>query len=336
MKNNLKNLSLKATAIGSIPHNDVSLVLDFIFKNFEIPFCPQLPLLSKEEDMIIEYTQGLCGLEYNKKLEKYVINQETEAFCEDFEKFYNDYFEIIENKNLENIEKYAITEPYSHSINGFFEKIKEIKPTFTKCQITGPFTWETSLVDTQNRCAYYDETLREINKKTLILKAIWQIEKIKSVSNETVPIVFIDEPALASFGTSIFITLKKDEVVASINSISQKIKEFGAISAIHCCGKVDWGLVLQTGVDIINLDSYSYAKSLVAYSKELNDFFNNGGIVAWGVTPTLDMNVLSKVDFEILKDKFNEAVLNLTKKGLDKKFIYEHSMFTPACGTGSL
>ena len=63
----------------------------------------------------------------------------------------------------------------------FFERIKESKPVAIKGQITGPFTYGTSLVDREKRCAYYDDTLKEIMIKGLTLKALWQVKMFKEI-----------------------------------------------------------------------------------------------------------------------------------------------------------
>ncbi len=33
--------------------------------------------------------------------------------------------------------------------------------------------------------------------------------------------------------------------------ISDNIKKFDALSGIHCCGKTDWGSVIDTDTDIL-------------------------------------------------------------------------------------
>lgn len=324
-------LTLECMAIGSLPHNNLEDAMELVKTNFnEIPFWPQLTKINKNEDMILQFLGNMPSF----FSEKDYLDCECDEFFEQIEEFFSDYEEIIENISTDSLEKYAVTT--SVSFPKFLELVKDTKPRFAKGQVTGPFTLSTTLVDCNGKCAFYDETLREIIVKTLSLKALWQIKQIKSVSRETVPIIFIDEPSISQLGTSAFITISQDEVIETIKSVSDLIRENGALSAIHCCGKCDWRVPISAGVNIINLDAYSYAENLSTFSDDLKKHFANGGKIAWGVVPTLDKEALEKLDLNKAINVFENAVKYLTKKGFDEKIILENSMLTPSCGAGSL
>ena len=108
------------------------------------------------------------------------------------------------------------------------------------------------------------------------------------------------------------------------------------MSAVHCCGKCDWSVPLKSGVDIINLDAYSFAQNLSVFKDDVEKFLLNGGKIAWGIVPTLDKKALEAASIELLKEKFDMAVKYLTKKGVDEKLIIENSVITPSCGAGGL
>uniref|UniRef100_UPI004025930E hypothetical protein n=1 Tax=Candidatus Stercorousia sp. TaxID=3048886 RepID=UPI004025930E len=236
--------------------------------------------------------------------------------------------------NSEIIEKYAIN--YSCAFPEFIKIIKSTKPAFAKGQIVGPFTLATTLVDKNGKCAFYDETLKEIITKTLSIKALWQIKNIKSANPNTTPIIFIDEPSISQLGTSAFITISTEEVVEMIKEISDLIKENGAISAIHCCGKCDWDIPISAGVDIINFDAYTFAQNLSLHSKSIKSFLEQCGKIAWGVIPTLHPDVLENANLHTMLSVFEKAVKYLTEKGIDEKIIIANSLITPSCGAGAL
>ena len=121
-----------------------------------------------------------------------------------------------------------------------------------------------------------------------------------------------------------------------IKTISDIIKQNGGLSAIHCCGRCDWRVPIKAGVDIINLDAYSYAENLSTFSEDLKKHLEAGGKIAWGVIPTLDKDALEKMDLAKANDVFENAVKYLTKKGINEKIIIENSLVTPSCGAGSL
>ncbi len=84
----------------------------------------------------------------------------------------------------------------------FLKRLKETKPKYVKGQVTGPFTFGTSLVDREKKCVFYDETLKEICIKGLTLKALWLMKKFKEASPDSTPIIFMDEPTISQYGTS--------------------------------------------------------------------------------------------------------------------------------------
>lgn len=334
----MENLSLKATAIGSLPHNNPQEALALIFENFkEIPFWPQLAGVHRYEDMVIQCNQGIPGITYCEKNEKHYCDMQSEEFYTALEEFFMDYESIVGEKDLTNLEKYAITEPFSCAIKPFCEKLHGFK--FAKGHVVGPFTWGTSLCDEEGKCSFYDDTYREVLIKAIALKALWQIEKFKKANQNITPIIFLDEPVLSQYGTSAFVTIQKKDIIEALSEIAKVIKDFGGLCAVHCCGKADWSLLIEAGIDIINVDGYSYAKSLAIYADKVKEFLSKGGYIAWGMIPTLDKEALAKItkaDIDSLEEKFEQAVSYLSEKGIDKDLIIKQSFITPACGAGSL
>ena len=333
-------LTLRATAVGSLPHKNAETAINLIFEKFkEIPFWPQLAKVDKHEDMTVQYLQGIPGIKYDEEHGKFIYDAQSDEFFTELEEFFMDYESIINEKDFTNLDKYAITKPYTSAIPLYLDRLQKGNYPFAKCHIIGPFTLGTSLCDTENVCAFYDETYREVLIKGLTLKAVWQIEQIKKASKDCTPIMFMDEPVMSQFGTSAFITVKKEDIIDAISEISKVIQEFGGLSAVHCCGKSDWSVLMDAGVNIINFDAFAYAKSLGAYTKELESFLKNKGYIAWGLVPTLDKDALAKTSLEELEEKFEKATDYLVKKSngaISKDLLIKQSFFTPSCGAGGL
>ena len=334
------NLTLKATAVGSLPHKSAQDAIGLIFENFkEIPFLPQLAGVDKREDMTVQYIQGIPGIVYDEDNCKYFYETQSDTFFEQLEEFFMDYEAIVNEKDFTNLDKYAITKPYSSAVDLYLKKLENCKYNFAKCQIIGPFTWATTLCDSENVCAFYDDTYREVLIKGLTLKAIWQVLQIKKVNSKIVPIVFLDEPVMSQLGTSAFMTVKRDDVVSAIKEIAEVVKDFGAICAVHCCGKADWSIIIDSGVDVINFDAFSYTKSLATHIVEVTDFLKKGGYIAWGIVPTLDKQALVETTVAMLEQKFECPISDLITKSkniLTKSLIIKQSFFTPSCGAGGL
>lgn len=331
----MSSLSLKATAVGSLPHNNPSDALDLIFENFsDIPFWPQLAAVDKKEDMTVQYIQGVPGIKFNSKEEKYYCDPQSDEFFTELEEFFLDYESIVTEKELSSLTKYAITPPYSSAITDFLSRLGGYD--YAKGHVIGPFTWGTSLCDADLKCSFYDETFRDVLVKAITLKAVWQIQEFKKSSQNIKPIIFLDEPVLSQYGTSAFVTVQREDIVAAISEIAQVIRDFGGMCAVHCCGKADWSLLIDSGVDIINFDGYAFSKSLGLYSSAIRSFLNNGGYLAWGMVPTLDKAALQDADVDSLTKLFEESLSYLTEKGIEQNLIIRQSFITPSCGAGGL
>ncbi|MDD3237659.1 MAG: hypothetical protein PHV37_06120 [Candidatus Gastranaerophilales bacterium] len=332
----MSKLSLQATAIGSLPYDNQPEATKLVWDTFEIPFWAQLSNVNPMEDMIIQYSENIPGMYIDTENQIFGFDGESEAFYTDLEEFYLDYDEITTENNTEKLDKYGLKAPYSSTFKPYIDLIKEKKPQYVKCHITGPFTWGTSISDNDKKCLFYDETYRDIIVKALTLKSLWQIEQIKKVSPNTTPIIFMDEPTMSQVGTSAFITVKETEIIDSIKQISDILKAKGALTAIHCCGKADWGMLLKSGIKILNFDAYSFTKNLTVYSDEIKTFLVDGGIIAWGIVPTLDVEALTQATKDSLIEKLEEGFDALSSKGIEKELIVKQSLITPSCGAGCL
>ena len=333
MKNDLK---LQPLGIGSLPHKNPEEAMRVVEQNFsQIPFFPQLANVSRNEDMMIQFLEGLPSYNVNKS-ENFVLDSESDEFLFGLEEFFEDFEEIITDINSPLLNKYAISEKSSSTFNKFTEFIKNNKPSFAKGQITGAFTLCTALRDKSGRAVIFDDTLTDVVVKLLILKVLWQIKKMKDANPDITPIIFMDEPSVSQIGSSAYLTISEQDVISKINEISQVIKSHGGLSAIHCCGKCDWRIPIRADVDIINFDAYTYSENFIAYHKEIAKFLNNGGKIAWGLIPTMDGNLLKELKIEDLISKYKNSVNYLTNNGINEKLILENSLITSSCGAGGL
>lgn len=333
--NQLSNLKLQALAIGSLPHNTVESAMEVVKKDFsEIPFYPQLSNINRNEDMTIQFLEGLPS--FLPSNESFEIYTESEKFFEDLESFFTDYEEIIADTDTEILEKYAISKEFSSTFPEFEKIIKNTKPQYAKAQIIGPFTLAAMLTDQNGINAIFDETLREIVVKLLTLKVLWQIKHIKQANPTTIPIIFMDEPTLSQLGTSAYLTISEKDVVDMLAEISEIIHQNGGISAIHCCGKCDWTILIKAKADIINFDAFAFSEHLGLFAQEIDKFLQDGGKLAWGLVPTLDVEALKNITLADLIKDFEQGIKYLTNKGIDEKLIIDNSLITSSCGAGSL
>lgn len=333
---NSKDLSLLCIAIGSLPHTNLDEAMDLMSKNFkEVPFWPQLFKLNKNEDMTVQFTEKIPAMEIGKDGKPF-INYNSDRFTKELEQLNQDFQEVITNNNDEVLEKYALTLSYSSTFQKFIKIVKETKPKFAKGQISGSFTQALNLKTENGEYAFCINEINTAIKKVLTLNALWQIKEIKKASSSTMPIIFQDEPTLSVIPQWTINKINIDEIMDSIREISDYIKSAGAISAVHCCGNTDWGKLLNTQPNIINFDAYEYSEKFCKYPNEINNFLKNGGIVAFGIVPTLNSISLQKENLDTISEKFYNVIKLFINKGVDKELLAEQLLITPACGAGSL
>ncbi|MEW6614484.1 MAG: hypothetical protein AB1401_03285 [Thermodesulfobacteriota bacterium] len=323
------------TTIGSMPHTDAREATELMLRyTHHIPAWVQLPKLPKE-DMLTQFTEGIPGLVWNEGSPHFL--NEGQEFEEEVLAFYEDYLSVTEGGSSIHLEKrFAVSPDYASGLYALIDALKSnpLSPLAIKGQITGPFTLGTCLTDKAKRYAYYDPTLKDIIVKSLAMKAKWQIDKFKPFG---VPvIVSIDEPGLVGYGSSLFISVSKEDIQESLGQVIVSIHEEGGIAATHCCENTDWSLLLNTDIDILSFDAYGFFDNLLIYEKELKEFIERGGIIAWGIVPTLDPTLLSQETSNSVVSKLINSIERLTAKEIEFKRLLKQSLITPSCGAGSL
>jgi hypothetical protein len=326
-----------ATAIGSFPHAEAGPALDLIFKTIpEAPCWPQLVQRSPDEGMLAQFIEGLPGVVWIAHENRLFFNTEGPVFDEGIVHFYEKYLSATDGNDKEALDAFEITRKHSEGFYGFQEKlwfmddIDEI--LFLKGHITGPVTFGLGVPDQTGRASYYSDQLRDIVVKNLIMKAIWQIHKLKEFGRKT--IIMIDEPVLTSYGSSAMIGVSRENVIKDLTEIIEAIHTADGIAGIHCCGNTDWAMIMETPVDILSFDAYGYSDSLLLYPDELKTFILRGGILAWGIVPTNERAASETAEGLIFK---YEGFLNqMGQIGFSQETLRVASMFTPSCGTGTL
>ena len=312
-------LSGLPTAIGSLPHTDPRKACSLIAKYLpEIPLWPQLPKRSFLENMYVQYSEGFPGLVLDQN--KIYVNL-SKGFEKPLEKLYAAY---LENK----IEEFAIGERYAAGLYEFIGHRQE-HTSAVKGQVTGPITWGMTVTDENRRPVLYDETAADAVVKLLNMKARWQEKKLREFSDNT--IIFLDEPYMSSIGSAL-VSIPREHVIELLEGAFDGIK---GLKGIHCCGNTDWSLILDTSVDIVSFDAYTYSHTIALYQEALEKFLDGGGILAWGIVPHEEKAVNNEAVSTLL-DRLTDAMAGIERKGIKRNKIIEQSLLTPACGLGAV
>jgi hypothetical protein len=291
---------------------------DLILKACDIPFWPQLPQRSFKESMILQYAEGMPYLKINKEAQSVWIERDA---SDELERFYEAADDDL---------KIAISEEYALGLHVFCKAIKGRRFKTLKGHVTGPLTYTLGLKDRDGKYIFFDEELREISLMLLQAKARWQIDFLRLHCEDI--IIFIDEPILSALGSSSYLGVSTEEASRLLSSIVEAIQSAGGIPGIHCCGRADWQLVLNSGVKILSFDAYDYFNTLLIYQKSLSDFLLKGGYLAWGIVPTTD--AINSVDSDGVISVLKQEIAFMNRS-LPPELVMTQILLTPSCGTGS-
>ncbi len=323
--------------IGSLPIVDHREALLWIFESTpEIPLWVQLPK-NKGEGMISQFLPGMPG--YIQEDSREYIDYPGEEFDVSMLHFFEEYLAIQENASLEN-SRFSLDKERARGFYEFISYLKEISDVqkqrilAVKGQITGPITFATAVKDREGKSIFYEPQLREIAVKHLSMQSVYQAERLNEFNFPV--IIFLDEPALAGFGSSEFISISKEDVLSCFSEIIEPLHLRDVLVGIHICANTDWSLVFDSKADILSFDAYSYFDKLILFKKSLRSFLERGGMLAWGIVPT-EEKLIGDENLDSLKKKYHEQ-LDILAKELDmgKEDIEKRLFITPSCGTGSL
>jgi len=323
-----------AVLIGSLPIDSHEEAVRMVFEyTGEIPLWVQLPAYPKE-GMMVQFLPGMPGVVQNQ--DRVFLDTTRPTFEADLLGFYEDYLAVTEGGAPLDGTRFAITDD---DAKGFFTLLEMMKapprrPVALKGQITGPVTLATGLTDQEKRAVFYDDRLLDVVVKTLAMKARWQVEKLSQWGLPTM--VFIDEPGLAGFGTSAFISISREDIGRVLSEVIDAVHQAGGLAGIHVCANTDWSLILESPADILSFDAYGFFDRLALYHDLLHSFFARGRILAWGIVPTSDSHDINRETATSLIRKWEAQVAHLQTLGIDRARVLAQSLITPSCGTGSL
>jgi methionine synthase II (cobalamin-independent) len=302
-----------------MPHLDPGEACSLVLEHLpQIPAWPQLPKRSFQENMYVQFSEGFPGIVIQD--ERIYVDRSLNLE-QSLEQLYAAYLE-------NNTEQFAISADCAAGFYAFLATKME-HPLTVKGQITGPISLGLVLTDEERRAVIYDDILADALAKHLRLKAAWQESMLSNICPNT--IIFVDEPYFASLGSA-FISLPMERAIMLLEEVLQGIK---GLKGIHCCGNTDWAALLNTSIDILSFDAYNYGGVLSLYSADVKRFLEQGGIIAWGIVPTME-EALTQETVPNLLERLKEMIAALCQKGIDYDMLREQCLITPSCGLGSL
>jgi hypothetical protein len=324
-----------ATGIGSMPFEDVKHAVDVSLSTINnAPFWPQLPRLGLNEQMEVQYSEGMPCIVIDREKTRMYFDTSGDYY-DALAAFYEIYMTAMDPEEGDgDCSAMAISPEFSTGIYAMEDRLQASgkKLPFVKVQTTGPCSFALTIVDENKRAMYYNNEFRDVVVKALAMKCRWQIQKFKPFAENV--ICFVDEPILSGFGSSTYISVQREDVVQILAEMIEAIHADNGIAGIHCCGNTEWSILIDAGVDIVNFDAFGFGETIAMYPEAVKAHLDRGGVLAWGIVPT--STDIRNQTVETLVEYFEKMMDHLASKGIDKQLIVEQAIITPSCGTGSM
>ncbi len=327
---------LLATAIGSMPHQDVERALDLVLQNIpEAPMWPQLSARGLLEQMEIQYSEGLPRRVIDHEKERMFFDT-TGDYYDELAAFYETWMMAVDPDDGDgDCSALAITPEHSVGLYALERRLQALGGSrpFVKVQTTGPCSFALTIVDENKRALYYNEEFRDLIGKALSMKCRWQIQRFKPLAERV--ICFVDEPILSAFGSCTYVGVHRDDVVALLEEQIEAIHAEGALAGVHCCGNTEWSILIDAGADLVNFDAFEFGETIAMYPDHVERHLARGGALAWGIVPT--SKAVRDQDVDSLAARFESLVDQLVQRaGVDRDLVLRQAVLTPSCGTGSI
>ncbi|MBN2452186.1 MAG: hypothetical protein JXR77_17500 [Lentisphaeria bacterium] len=324
-----------ATGIGSMPFEDPDYAVRMSLECVpEAPFWPQLPRLGLREQMEIQYSEGMPRVVIDHGKGRMYVDTSGD-YSEDFAAFYEAYMLAMDpDGGTGDCSAMAISDDFARGMGVFEAALRAAggKRPFVKVQTTGPCSFALTIVDENKRALYYNEEFRDVVIKALAMKCRYQIQRFRPYAEKV--ICFVDEPILSAFGSSTYVSVRREDVVAILGEMVEAVHADGALAGVHCCGNTEWSILVDAGVDIVNFDAFDYGETIAMYPDAVRAHFERGGALAWGIVPTSP--AIREHSVEDLAARLETVMNNLAARGVDKQAIVQRAILTPSCGTGSM
>ncbi len=310
------HLPLLPCGVGSIRHTDaVEAVTEVLEDYWRLPFWPQLPNRSDEEQMIPQTALGLPGASWD-----------------------GDY--VTWGGELSDTDLANAGLPDRERTSGLYELLERL-PTVSearrsqvvKGQIVGPVTLSRWMRDGDGAAPHDDlPTLRRL-AFWLGAAAAEQARAFQRIGYQA--IIVFDEPELASVGEP-SIPLPWREVVPVLRAAIEPVQRIGALAGIHCCAAVNWTRALDARPNLIHFDAREgHVEDLIVHHRAVREHVARGGYLGWGLWPTDGRGPLPFDPKEMQYFLANKA-RDLSFVDASVGLIFKRSMLTGVCGSAAL
>jgi hypothetical protein len=300
----------QTTAMGIMPHSDVDRALKLAM-SFDIPFWPQLPRVSIYEDMYVQLSEHMPGLSVDEAAKQ--VNFSLPQFYEELAV----YLENAEDPAYFNLSpRYSLV--YDTFLNQDFSRYYAIRG-----QVIGPISFGLKITDEEKKPIIYNDDVRQVLYDFVARKITAQQQEM--AQHHPRAFVWLDEPGLQF----IFMGFTGYSSERASQDYAAFLEQLPSPKGLHLCGNPDWSFLLNLDFDILSVDTLAWGEIFTRYTDELRRFLDRGGIVSWGITPTLDEEVAG-VTATAMIERLEALWDYLASKGIPKEQVLAQAWLAPA------
>lgn len=301
---------LMTTAMAVMPHTDVDRALETAL-TMDVPFWPQLPNYSFHEDMYVQAAEHFPGIVLDVENRK--LGFSMDRFIDELEEAWSHFDEP---------EYFDVSKTYSAVYHRFLSLDLKDRPAI-RGQLEGPVSFGFNILDQDGRPILFNDTVRSFMLEFMAKRINVQLERLKKRNANA--FMFVDEPGLQF----LFSALSGYDDRKARADLDQFFSMVDRPRGIHLCGNPDWDFLLNLDLDVLSMDIYTNAEVFSMYAASIQRFLDRGGIIIWGIVPT-GSESFQKENAETLISSLERVWGTLEKKGIDRSFLLERSMLSPA------
>ncbi len=302
--------NLLTTAMAVMPHKNVERALSLAL-SLDIPFWPQLPRYNYYEDMYVQASEHFPGILLD--MDKQTLRFSQEKFVDQIEESMSHFDEP---------EYFDISDTYSIVYKRFLELDLSDRPAI-RGQLEGPISFGFNVVDENDRPILFDDMVRPFMLEFMAKRVNIQLERLKKRNPNA--FMFVDEPGLQF----LFSAMAGYGDQAARGDMETFFSMIDRPRGVHLCGNPDWDFLLSQDLDVLSLDVYSNGEVFAAYAPSVKRFLDRGGVLVWGIVPT-NFEPFENENMDSLENRLEALWSELSKKGIDREFLFSRSLLSPA------
>ncbi len=303
------NLGGTVLGIGSLPHTDPAAAVRFVAEYCPaIPFWPQLPQRSAQDDLLLQMLAPLADLLEMSAAGRIDVLPGRIATL---------------RRRLHSASA-RLDETHAPGFFAFEQALADGAFTdarLLKGQIYGPLTLARCLY--VNGCPIYKlPGIYAALTDYLCRLARWQTMRLRRFGKPV--LIVVDEPALA-------LETPDSEALKYVRQVLQTIHEAGASSGVHCCAAAHPATLVNLAPNLLSFDAHIGLETFLRDGQIQQFVVAENGWLAFGLIPTLlDLSPLA------VDDIFARWVGAAVGGGYDVERLVSQSLISATCGLGLL